>query len=59
MLTYADVWRVAQVRQVQLRGARASSPDTRTLRLDDVLRLQKGLARETAALGPKPAKLVP
>jgi hypothetical protein len=52
MLTYDDVWCVAQVRRGQLRGARASSPDARALRLDDVLRLQKGLARETAGLGP-------
>ena len=39
--------RVARVRHIQLRGARAASPDTRKLLLNDVLRLQKGLARET------------
>jgi len=32
---------------VQLRGAHAPQPDTRKLLIDDILRLQKGLARET------------
>ena len=39
--------RVARVRRVHLRGARVPSPDSRRLQLDDILRLQKGLARET------------
>ena len=39
--------RVVRVRQAQLRGARAPDPDTRTIQLADILRIQKGLARET------------
>ena len=35
------------MRRVQLRGALAPQPDTRKLLINDVLRLQKGLARET------------
>ena len=43
----ASLRRVARVRQAHLRGARAPDPDLRTIQLPDILRIQKGLARET------------
>jgi hypothetical protein len=43
----ASLRRVARVRQAHLRGAHAPDPDTRTIQLADILRIQKGLARET------------
>lgn len=44
--------RVARTRRIALRGARPPSPDKRKLQLDDILRLQKGLARETGGEAP-------